>query len=113
MVSFAALNAKAMTAKALRVFVAACSFFVGAGTALCADPPTPPTNSFLRLYFLTNSSGETLVRHGEKAGALPAIAEKTLNVSQALTNRGAQYSLIPEEATVAVLSEQFPGWTAE
>lgn len=78
---------------------------------LAADPPA---TNVLRMHFSTNSAGETLVRYGESnPSTLKPGSEKQLNVSQHSSRKGAQFTLVPDDAQVAVSSEQFPGWSAQ
>lgn len=79
-----------------------------------ADAPAGTEAPVLRMQFLTNSVGETLVRYNDlTAGMVKDQTNKLVNVSQLMTNKGAQFSLVPDDATVNVSSEQFAGWLAE
>jgi hypothetical protein len=71
-------------------------------------------SSRLRMHFLTNSTGETLVRHGDlPAAVVKAGLDRQLNVSQLAAQKGAQMSLVPEDVLVEITSAQFPGFQAD
>ena len=74
------------------------------------------TNTYLRLHFQTNSTGETIVQYGEKISSSLSNATQILNYNKVTANRGTnsvEVSIIPTNAITVVDSEQFPGWKAE
>jgi hypothetical protein len=91
------------------------SLFLAAGPFLqAADLPVSPDGGVLRMRFLTNSAGETLVKYNNlTASLLKNTTNKLVNVTQLAANKGAQFSLIPDDVTVDLTSEQFGGWQAE
>lgn len=106
---------KVMIAKIVRACTRWTALLCWAGAAPCGfavDGPVAPVTNLVRLQFSTNSAGETIVRHAN--GATPITkATNFVNATQLAATKGAQYSVIPEDATLELSSEQFPGWEAE
>jgi hypothetical protein len=105
---------KFMILRLLRALTRTAAAFYMAANAqyLCAADHDRITT--FNMHFLTNSAGDTLVRQGEMAPAKLTVGKgKEVNVSQLSTNKGAQYSLVPDNSYLAISSEQFAGWLAE